>query len=155
MSNEQAVAERQSARDQSSAALAGDLRVLIGRLARRLREEAHLGDFTWSQIKVITRLDRDGPATVSALAHAEGIRPQSMSVTVTGLKAAGLIEGAPDPTDRRQTVLSLTPACRAALKDTRAAKEDWLARALGSRLSVDERKTLGAAVGLLGRLADP
>jgi hypothetical protein len=49
-------------------ALAGDLRVLIGKLKRRLREQAHLGDLTWSQLSVLSRLERDGPATGSGIA---------------------------------------------------------------------------------------
>src|SRR5690348_15515231 len=91
--------------------LAGELRVVLSQLNRRLRDEAQFGDFTWSQIKALTRLERDGPATVTALAQAEGVRPQSMGATVAVLKEAGLVSGAPDPTDGRQTVLSLTPAC--------------------------------------------
>ena len=54
-------------------ALAGELRLLISQLKHRLREEAHPGNFTWSQISVLIRLERDGPATVSALARAEGV----------------------------------------------------------------------------------
>ncbi len=42
-------------------ALAGELRVLIGRLMRRLREQASVGDLTSSQVSVLRRLERDGP----------------------------------------------------------------------------------------------
>lgn len=92
--------------------LASELRVLIGKLKRRLREEAHSGDLTWSQTAVLSLLEREGPATVTTLAKAEGVRPQSMGATVSVLEAAGLVSGAPDPGDGRQTMLSLTPACR-------------------------------------------
>jgi len=138
----------------TTSVLAGDLRVVLGRLHRRLREEAHIGDFTWSQTRVIVRLDRDGPATVTALAQAEGVRPQSMSATVAVLKDAGLVAGAPDPNDGRQTVLSLTPACRAALAESRAKKEDWLFRAIQTRLDAAEQRQLEGAVALLSRLLD-
>jgi DNA-binding MarR family transcriptional regulator len=135
--------------------LAGELRIVLGRLSRRLRDESQFGDFTWSQLKVLTRLERDGPATVTALATAEGVRPQSMGATVAVLKEAGLVNGTPDPADGRQTVLSLTPACVAKLKAVRAAKEDWLSRALGTRLSRGERQELAASLELLKRLVDP
>jgi DNA-binding MarR family transcriptional regulator len=135
-------------------AAAGELRVVISRLSRRLREESHLGDFTWSQVKVIQRLDRDGPATVTALAQAEGIRPQSMGATIAVLREAGLVEGTPDPNDGRQTVLSLTQKCREAVASGRAAKQDWLVRAIASRLAPAEQARLADAVGLLERLLD-
>ena len=124
------------------------------RLSRRLRENTHLGDFTWSQLKVLTRLERDGPATVTALAQAEGVRSQSMGATVAVLKDAGLVSGSPDPTDGRQTVLSLTAACREALRSGRAAKDDWLLRAIQTKLTPDEQQQLAAAIGLLERLGE-
>ncbi len=134
-------------------ALAHDLRVVIGRLKRRLREQAYLGDLTWSQVAVLGHLDREGPATVTALARAEGMRPQSMGATVAVLEAAGLISGAPDPKDGRQTLLSLTPACRDLIAAGRAAREDWLLRAIQTTLSAEDIKQLAGAVALLKRLA--
>ncbi|MDA8350821.1 MAG: MarR family transcriptional regulator [Pseudomonadota bacterium] len=137
------------------AALATQLRIVSGKLARRLREHGHFGELTWTQVKVLGRLDREGPATVSALAHAEGIRPQSMGATVAALKSAGLISGAPDPHDGRQTLLSLTPACHEWIQVSRAAREDWLMRAIASRLDPAEQVALATAIGLLERLLEP
>jgi DNA-binding MarR family transcriptional regulator len=135
--------------------VAGKLRVLIGKLSRRLREQAHPGDFTWSQVSVLARLERDGPATVTTLARTEGVRPQSMGATVSVLEAAGLVSGTPDPTDGRQTILSLTAACREWIKAGRAAKEDWLFRAIRTKLASGEQEELATAVELLKRLVDP
>ena len=134
-------------------ALAKELRLLIGQLMRRLREQAHPGDYTWSQMSVVTRLERDGPATVSALARAEGVRQQSMGATISALAAAGLVKGSPDPADGRQTILSLTDACRKMVKANRAAKEDWLFRAIRTKLSSAEQEKLAAALELVKRIA--
>lgn len=136
------------------AALAGELRISVGKLIRRLREQAHPGDFTSAQKSVLLRLDRDGPATVSALARAESVRPQSMRITVAGLEATGAVSGKPDPADGRQTLINLTPHFRKQLKASRAAKEDWLVRALQAQLSPREHGELMAAIKLLQRLAD-
>lgn len=136
------------------AALAAELRISGGRLVRRLREQSHPGDFTSSQKSVLLRLDRDGPATVSALARAEGVRPQSMRITVAGLEAMKAITGKPDPTDGRQTLVDLTPAFRKTLKASRVAKEDWLVLALQTQLSPDEQRELASAVRLLQRLTE-
>ncbi len=139
----------------SALALAGELRVVSGKLIRRLREQASLGDLTWTQLRVVSRLEREGPATVSALARAEGMRPQSMGETIAALKAAGLVNGSPDPTDGRQTVLSLTAACIDAVKAGRAAREDWLFHAIRGKLAAAEQRDLSAAVELLKRLVEP
>jgi len=135
-------------------AMASDLRVLVGKLKRRLREESHFGDLTWSQTSVLSRLDREGPATVTTLARSEGVRPQSMGATVAVLEAAGLVVGAPDPADGRQTILSLTPACVDLVHAARAAREDWLFRSIRANLSHAEQKDLAAGIELLKRIAN-
>jgi DNA-binding MarR family transcriptional regulator len=138
-----------------AAALAAELRTLLGRLKRRLREQAPPGDLTWPQISVLGLLDRDGPATVTALARIEGMRPQSMGAIIAALEAAGLVAGEPHPTDGRQTLLALTPACRDWPAAGRAAREDWLFRAIQARLAPDQQAALARALPLLDRLADP
>ena len=137
-----------------ASALASELRILINQLRHRLREQSHLGDYTWSQTSVIIRLERDGPATVSALARAEGVRQQSMGATISTLEAAGLVKGSPDPADGRQTILSLTDACREMIRANRAAKDDWLFRAIQTKLSAAEQEQLATALELLKRIAD-
>lgn len=134
--------------------LAGELRVLVGSLRRRLREQAHFGDLTGSQIAVLRRLERDGPATVTALARAEGMRPQSMGANIAVLERAGHVRGAPDPSDGRQTILSLTAACRKWIKAGRAAREDWLFRTIQAKLTPKEQEEVSNAVDLLKRLVD-
>jgi DNA-binding MarR family transcriptional regulator len=137
-----------------ASALAGELRILISQLRHRLREQTHLGDYTWSQTSVIIRLERDGPATVSALARAEGVRQQSMGATISTLEAAGLVKGSPDPADGRQTILSLTDACLEMIQASRAAKEDWLFHAIQTKLSPAEQEQLATDLELLKRIAD-
>lgn len=134
--------------------LAGDLRILTGKLRRRMREGTQQGDITMSQSCVLNRLEREGPSTVSSLARAEGMRPQSMAATVQALLEAQMVAGSPDPSDKRQTIVSLTDSCRAWMKQSRAAREDWLARTIESRLAPQEVLQLQQAMLLLQRLAD-
>lgn len=126
----------------------------ISKLLRRLRAQAHREDLTSSQKSVLHRLERDGPATVSTLARAESVRPQSMRITVGSLQTRGWVSGEPDRADRRQTFFSMTPACRETLRKSRAAHEDWLLRALRAQLTPHELEQLHAAIALLNRLAD-
>jgi DNA-binding MarR family transcriptional regulator len=137
-----------------ASALAQDLRALMGKLKRRLRDQAHVGDLTPSQVSVLLRLEKDGPATASSLARAEGMRPQSIAPALAVLEAAGLVSGAPDPSDGRQTLLSLTQACREWVEEGRAARQDWLARTLQARLSPQEQDEVAKAVEFLKRLVD-
>ena len=134
--------------------LAAELRSAMGKLKRRLRDEIQFGGLTWSHVAVLRLLERDGPATVTSLARAEGMRPQSMSVTVSALEASGFIAGTPDPTDGRQTIWSLTGTYRDWLKAGRAAREDWLFKAIRKSLTAAEQEQLATAVKLLKRLVE-
>jgi DNA-binding MarR family transcriptional regulator len=137
-----------------AAILARELRIVFGNLKRRLREQATAGDLTLSQIAVLSRLDREGPATVSNLAREQGVRPQSMGATVAALEAVGLVHGTPDPADGRQTLLSLTEACRELIDASRIAREDRLLAVIEAKLTPAEQDELAQALRLLQRLAD-
>jgi len=134
--------------------LAAELRSLVARLRRRLREQATGGDFTPSQAAALIRLERDGPATVSELARAESVRSQSMGATVAPLIEAGLVSSSPHPTDGRQTLLSLSDSARQRFSAARSAKEDWLFRTIRDTLTPDEQRQLATGVQLLKRIAD-
>jgi DNA-binding MarR family transcriptional regulator len=132
--------------------LAVELHELVTKLRRRLREQGDPGDLPPSQVAVLRRLEREGPITVSALARVAGVRSQSMGATVAALQAAGLVSGTPDPADGRQTLLSLTPACRKWIRRNRAAKQDWLLRAIDAELNAREQQELARALALLNRV---
>jgi DNA-binding MarR family transcriptional regulator len=134
-----------------TAAVASELRTVLGSLVRRLRAEHR---FPLSQGTVLGRLDRGGPASVSQLATAERLRPQSMAQTVSDLEADGLVERRPDPTDGRRMLVELTAQGHAALEADRRHRDGWLARAIEDDLSPDDQAVLLRAVELLRRLAD-
>ena len=134
--------------------LAVEMRAVFRKIKQRLREHGGRSDLTPSQVSVLLRLERDSSATVSSLARAEGMRPQSMSAVVASLEQAGLVRGAPDPGDGRQTLMSLTPKCLKSLQDGRAARQDWLATTIAQKLSAQEQEKLRAALGLLARLVE-
>ena len=133
-------------------AAAADLRLAVKMLAQRLRAEARPG-LSWSQESVISLLDRKGQVTVSELARAEGVRSQSMGSTVASLAAEGLVHREPDPSDGRQTLVSLTEKGREALAQFRAIKQTWLESAITERLTPEEQQVLATAAELLLRLA--
>jgi DNA-binding MarR family transcriptional regulator len=134
--------------------LAGELRALVSKLKRRLRAQVGSGDLTPSQVSVLRRLETDGPDTVSGLARAEGIRPQSMGAIIGTLQKAGLVRSTMDPKDRRQAILSLTDTCRDLIREGRAGRQDWLCRSIEAKLSRQEQAELAVALNLLKRLTD-
>lgn len=132
--------------------LASDLRIVLGRLVRRLRAERR--DMSLAQVTVLGRLDRVGPCAISDLAAGERVRPQSMAATVAALLAAGLVSRAPDLGDRRRVLIALTPAGVEALAADRRRREGWLSAAIERDLSPRERRVLADATALLARLAE-
>ncbi len=138
----------------TASALAQELRALVGKLKRRLRDQGQGGDLTQTQISVLVHLEKHGGATASDLARAEGMRPQSMGAVIAALEAAGLVRGAADPGDGRRTLLTLTEACRRGIEEGRSARQDWLSRRIEARLTPAEQAELGAALALLARLIE-
>ncbi|MEU6607726.1 MarR family transcriptional regulator [Streptomyces shenzhenensis] len=137
----------------SAARAARDLRVVFSRLRRRIREVAQDTDLTPSQESALTLVGKHGAATASALAAAEGVRPQSMATTLAALDRHGLIRRAPDPDDGRRQLVTLTDAGRSRVEGNRQAREEWLARAFQDRFTEDERGTVLEALTLLERLS--
>ncbi|MDL2402884.1 MarR family winged helix-turn-helix transcriptional regulator [Rhizobium mayense] len=137
-----------------AATVAEELRAFASKLKRKLREQGHVGDLTSSQASALVRLEKEGPMTTSALARCEGMRPQSMGALRAALESSGLVAGIPDPSDGRQTILSLTDKCRLLIQEGRAARQDWLARALEAKLSIEEQKQVLSAITSLKRLTE-
>src|ERR1700733_1463412 len=82
------------------------------RLRARLRAESTPRDmrWTWSQLSTLHRISTEGPTTVSALANAEHVRPQSMAETVAALRRAGLVAAKPAPENGGKPWRSITAA---------------------------------------------
>ena len=139
----------------SSVRAARDVRVVLSRLRRRLVDLADTHELTPSQLSVLSRLGKEGPASASDLAAAERIRPQSVAATLAVLDERGLVVRRPDPNDGRRQLVSLSRDGTALFDDRRRTREEWLARALEERLTESERQTVIEAAALLERLTHP
>ena len=138
----------------SAATTAREVKVVFGRLRRRIRALALVDDMSPSQAAVLTRLHKDGPSSTTALARAEAVSHQAIGAILAVLDNRGFIHRSPDPTDGRRQLISLTEAGVAQAEDAIGAREEWLAGALQDRLTEDERRAVRHAMALLDRLAE-
>src|SRR5690349_7702539 len=84
-------------------------RIVAGEVRREAGEET-----TMAQFRVLTHL-ADGPLTVTALARRRRVTLQAMGELAQALVERGWVVRTPDPSDRRQQLLSLTDHGRAHL----------------------------------------
>src|SRR6201981_3963074 len=130
----------------SDAGLATALRISISRLARRLRvERLGLGGtetvLSDIQLAALAALERHESMTPGELAEHEKVQPPSMTRVIAVLEERGLVRRAPDATDRRQVVLTVTAEGRDVVQRVRRRREAWLAQRL-QELTPEERQVL-------------
>ena len=132
--------------------VAGHLRLVFARTARRLRQEAG-ADLSPSLNSALAAIDRHGPLTPSELAAHERVQRPTATRLLARLEALGLVERAPDPADRRSSLISVSADGRARLRRQRSLKDQFLARRLAA-LDADDVATLERAAGILERVLD-
>lgn len=139
----------------SSKVAVEDFALALRLLVRRIRADAppELREFSWTQKAVLSRLEKDGPATSADLARAEGVKPQSMGTALTLLEKMGLVERKAHPTDGRQINIKLTTKGIALRKNTKEATHGWLSQAI-AKLDRQEQTTLFKAGQLIKRMAE-
>ncbi len=126
---------------------------LLLRLARRWRRagtealaEHDLRPHQERGLLALARLSHpDGGVRVSHLADHLGIAPRSATEVADALEEAGLLTRAPDPTDRRAVLLTLTDAGRhtvADVRDRRRAAADEAVAALAPHDRAELRRLL-------------
>jgi DNA-binding MarR family transcriptional regulator len=143
--------------DADASKVAHDLRLAVGRLARRMRQLYAQGrgdQLTFTELAVLSRLHRDGPATASQLANGEQVTAQAVGAAIGALHQRGLVERTPDSQDRRKTIVSLTDPGRSAFTVRQQTVIDRMVGAVESSYTPAERRQLAAAAPLLERLAD-
>jgi len=130
--------------------LASRLRLDISRMARRLRQEAG-AELSPSQTAALATIEKHGPLTPSELANRERVQRPTVTRVMARLEEAGLITRAADPTDRRSSLVTISPEGRALLAAARSRKDAFLSQRLDA-LDDDDRATLDRAAAILERM---
>ena len=131
-------------------------------LAERVRQS--VGDFVratrslaetprTARSETLGLLDREGAMSTAALAERRNVKHQSMRLVIVQLEEDGLVEKTADASDRRTQVVMLTAQGRATLRADRRARAEWIAQALRDHATVEERRTLEAALAVLDKIA--
>jgi DNA-binding MarR family transcriptional regulator len=131
--------------------LGSQLRLVILRLGRRLRQQA-VGEVTPSQLSALSTVAKHGELTLGELAAIERIAPPSMTRIAARLEDEGWLERRADTSDRRVARVAVSPAGQALLDETRTRRDAFLANRL-QQFTEEERALLERAVPLLERLA--
>ncbi|MBL7254379.1 MarR family winged helix-turn-helix transcriptional regulator [Paractinoplanes lichenicola] len=94
-----------------------------------------------AQLRVLAIVAGNQHTNMSRLAEALEVVPSSASRLCDRLEATGLLRRVPDPRDRREVRLLLTPAARRLLDELRERRRQALGEVLG-RMSADDRQEL-------------
>ena len=112
---------------------------------------------SYTRMRLLCELHRDGPQRMAELASALDVTPRNVTTLVDGLERDGIVERRPHPTDRRATVIELTDSARDAVE--RSMKHEAAIGELFERLAPGDRATLIGLVrdleGYMGPEAEP
>lgn len=128
------------------------LRLVVMRLARRLRQQAE-GDVTASLLSALSSVERLGPLTLGELASVEQVQPPSMTKIVTRLEELSFVTREVDARDRRVARVQVSDEGRRYVARSRTRKNAYLAERL-RRFDPEERALLERALPLLERLVE-
>lgn len=121
-------------------------------VSRRLRIQSQKAlapwDVTPGQARALGVLSRHGPVRLGTLSEHLRIAPRSATEVADALEMRGLVERRADPTDRRATLIALTPRGEEVTTAIRAARgaeaEEFFAR-----LDADDRAALARILDAL------
>jgi len=136
---------------ESEAELAGRLRLVAGRLHRRVRLAS--SDLPPLQLSTLATLARHGPLRPGDLAQREAVSAPVMTRVLAALDEARLIRRTADPDDARCVNIGLSPAGEDHVARMRAQGIAYLDTRI-ARLDPAQRRALAAALPALEALVE-
>lgn len=132
--------------------LAARLRLVLNRLARRLRSQA-ANDLGPGLLSALVSIETCGPLTLGQLAARENVKPPSVTRMVATMESLGLVHREIDAHDRRVVRVSLTNEGRHRVQQMRTRKTAYLAKRL-RKLDDTDLGVLREALPVLERLLE-
>jgi len=153
------VADAETPADLSSALDMDTAQRVMGRLfglAPRLVEVQDLGareyGMSYARGRVVAALHASGPVLMRALSQAVGVTPRTITGLVDALEADGWVERRAHPSDRRATIVALTPAADAAFGRLLEAYRRLAQDLVGEIPEADQRCALAVIEHISARL---
>jgi DNA-binding MarR family transcriptional regulator len=137
--------------DDQAAQLASAFRIAVMRLTRRLASARSDDSLGLSRLSALSTVLRHGPLCPTALAELERVQPPSITRVIVALEARGLVTRHPHPSDRRQTIISITDLGRSIVENDRQRRAAWLSLQL-DQLTPEERAQLAEVLPILERI---
>lgn len=135
----------------SQANTAADLRLVIGRLVRSMRQHNTSG-LTPSQVSALATIEEFGPIRISDLATRESVGAPVATRVIASLEELNYIKRVQEPLDKRACLVELTSAGHKVLKELREERTVGINQRI-QMLSRSEMATLNAALPVLDKLA--
>jgi DNA-binding MarR family transcriptional regulator len=141
--------------NEQSRKLASDLRMVITRLIKKLRNKSTTGEkLSLTERSTLALLDQHKELLPSELAAMEKITTQSISQILNHLLALGYISRKISGDDKRKSIISLSKEGQHILYKVRNERDEWLRTALQETCSAKEQKVLIRAIVPLTRLVE-
>ena len=135
-----------------TAEIAARVRMIVGRLNRRLRLQPAEDRLTSTQLATLATIEQCAPLRIGDLAAAEGISAATMTRVVADLTDLDLIERRPDPDDGRACQVLLSQHGKTEVDRLRAQRTGYLADRL-DECTPEQRAILAAALPVLELIA--
>jgi DNA-binding MarR family transcriptional regulator len=135
--------------------LARDLRLAIGRVARRLRRNyVDAGEgLSFLELAMLQRLDRDGPTSPGTLAGDEGVTSAAVAATLKALERHGMVTRRRSTQDARRIVVTISATGQRTLHQRDSASVARIVAAL-QQLTASDRRRLAAVIPTLEKVAE-
>lgn len=127
----------------------------ISELFRRDLTRAFEGTpLTTARTRVLWELAHGGPCTQQALATRLEVSARNITGLVDALEAAGYVVRSPHPTDRRATIVSLSPSARRLMQTMQQEHAELTAELLGAVAEADRPALARGVDAIAARLRE-
>ena len=135
-----------------AAALRDWAEVFMRRSMRDMIRYTRTTGYTMPQISTLMRISKEGVCGVSNIGDYLGVTNAAASQMINKLVDNGLLERSEDPDDRRNRLISLTPAGNELVQDFIDARYAWL-QGLSAQLSAEDQAEIIDALHCLNEAA--
>jgi DNA-binding MarR family transcriptional regulator len=138
----------------TSSRVMGKLFALAPRLVDAMDLGAREYGMSYARGRVVAALRASGPVLMRALSQDVGVTPRTITGLIDALEADGWVERRAHPSDRRATIVALTPAAEVAYARLNRGLSDLARDLLSGIPEADQKRALDVIDHISARLDD-